>query len=160
MRAVPIGPVATAGELHDSLAQLGADLLMQTLDSILDGTAVFAAGRRGRELCAGAVENRRRARLDRARGSARPAHPRLQPVAVAETCLDGPTALLAGAMAESARGRRPALSSAPWSPPAPGMDVRPARACCNLSVQLAGRQRHPAAEFAHGRAVAGRVLGA
>ena len=41
MRAVPISATATAGELHDSLAQLGADLLMQTLVAILDGTAVF-----------------------------------------------------------------------------------------------------------------------
>ena len=37
-RAVPIGPRETAATLHDRLAQLGADLLVETLPRWLDGT--------------------------------------------------------------------------------------------------------------------------
>ena len=36
--AVDIGPLETAGELHDRLMQLGADLIVPTLDGLKDGT--------------------------------------------------------------------------------------------------------------------------
>lgn len=37
----PIGPDETAGELHDKLAELSAPLLMETIDKIGDGTALY-----------------------------------------------------------------------------------------------------------------------
>lgn len=39
-RAIPIGADETAGALHDRLAALGGDLLVEKLDAILDGTLV------------------------------------------------------------------------------------------------------------------------
>ncbi|NLK27711.1 MAG: methionyl-tRNA formyltransferase [Clostridiales bacterium] len=38
--AIPISPEETGGSLHDKLASLGADLLLEALDKIADGTAV------------------------------------------------------------------------------------------------------------------------
>lgn len=38
-RTCPIGPNETAGELHDHLAELGAEAILETLRSIEDGTA-------------------------------------------------------------------------------------------------------------------------
>jgi len=38
-RRVPIGPEETAGELHDRLSQIGADLLLETVDLIEAGQA-------------------------------------------------------------------------------------------------------------------------
>ncbi|HUV64466.1 MAG TPA: methionyl-tRNA formyltransferase [Sedimentisphaerales bacterium] len=38
-----IGPDETAGQLHDRLAELGAPLLLKTIDQIAAGTAVYAA---------------------------------------------------------------------------------------------------------------------
>ncbi len=37
----PIGPSETAGELHDRLAQLSAPLLLETLDKIANGAAIY-----------------------------------------------------------------------------------------------------------------------
>jgi len=37
-RAIPIGPDDTAGSLHDKLALLGADVIVETLDGIASGT--------------------------------------------------------------------------------------------------------------------------
>lgn len=40
MRAVPIGPQSTSATLHDELARLGAEALLEVIDSIARGTAV------------------------------------------------------------------------------------------------------------------------
>ena len=37
-RSTPIGPTETAGELHDRLARLGAELAAETLPAVLDGS--------------------------------------------------------------------------------------------------------------------------
>ncbi len=39
-RAMPIGPNETTGEVHDRMMEMGADVVLETLKSILDGTAV------------------------------------------------------------------------------------------------------------------------
>ncbi len=39
---IDIGPSETAGQLHDRLAQIAAPLLLQTIDQIASGTAVYA----------------------------------------------------------------------------------------------------------------------
>ncbi len=39
--ATDIGPEETAGQLHDRLAQIAAPLLLQTIDQIANGTAVY-----------------------------------------------------------------------------------------------------------------------
>ena len=49
---VAIGPDMTAGELHDRLAQLGADLMARALAALERGALrVHAAARGGRHLC-------------------------------------------------------------------------------------------------------------
>ena len=49
---VPIGADMTAGELHDALARLGADLMARALGALERGTlAVHAAAGRRRDLC-------------------------------------------------------------------------------------------------------------
>jgi len=37
-KAVPIGPDLTAGELHDTLSVVGAELLLQSIEGVVDGT--------------------------------------------------------------------------------------------------------------------------
>jgi methionyl-tRNA formyltransferase len=161
MRAVPLLPTETAGELSDRLAVLGADLLMQTLDAILEGTATFTP-----QAADGATYAPKLAKADALLDWHEPAamlDRRIRaynPWPVAETRLDGQQ--LRCWLAQPAPGgdsaTRPGTVIAAGTQ---GMDVQTGAGTLRLlSVQLAGRQRLPAQVFANGHAVVGKVLGA
>lgn len=161
MRAVPVSATATAGELHDSLAQLGADLLMQTLVAILDGTAVFTP-----QATAGVSYAPKLSKADAVLDWHEPAimlDRRIRaynPWPVAETRLDGEQlrCWLARPLPDAGSGQRAGTIIAAGSE---GMDVQAGAGVLRLlTVQLAGGQRQAAAAFAHGHAIAGKVLGA
>jgi methionyl-tRNA formyltransferase len=160
MSRTPIGALETAGELHDRLARLGASLLRDWLDPLLAGTA-RAAPQPAAGACYAPKLSKAAALLDW-REPAELLARRIRaynPWPVAETRLDGaqlrcwlaqPVAQEAGATA----GQVVAVGDA-------GIDVQTGRGVLRLlTVQLAGRQRQPAAAFARGHALAGKVLGA
>ena len=82
------------------------------------------------------------------------------PWPVAETRLDGEQlrCWLARPLPDAGSGQRAGTIIAAGSE---GMDVQTGAGVLRLlTVQLAGRQRQAAAAFAHGHAIAGKVLGA
>ena len=160
-RALPIGPADTAGELHDRLALLGAELLMHTLDAILDGSATFTP-----QPAKGATYAPKLSKADAPINWAEPAvtlDRRIRaynPWPVAETRLDGQQlrCWLARPLPGGDSGKSPGAVIAAGTE---GMDVQTGAGVLRLlSVQLAGRQSLPAAVFANGYAAVGKVLGA
>jgi methionyl-tRNA formyltransferase len=161
MKAVRIGAEETAGDLHDRLAVAGAGLLDEFLEAMLAG-AIRAWPQPGE----GARQARRltksdavlhwteaAARLDRQIRA-------YNPWPVAETTLDGAQlrCWLARPLPAAGHGVEPGTVIASG---AAGLDVQTGDGVLRLtSVQLAGRQRLPAGEFAHGHALPGKVLGA
>jgi len=157
-----IAPADTADSLHDRLAALGAELLGSVVDGILDGTATAAAQDDSVASYAGRI-SKADAVID---WSAPATHIDRQIRAyhswpVAETLLDGErmrcwAALpMAGASADkqAAPGRIVAVGAA-------GIDVQTGEGIVRLTeIQMPGRQRMPAAQFAHGHAVIGKTLG-
>jgi methionyl-tRNA formyltransferase len=161
-RAVTIGARETAGELHDRLAALGAELLASELAGLLDGSAVFVP-----QPTVGVTYapkfGKSDARLDWHEPAAALAR-RIRaynPWPVAETRLDGrqlrcwdATVLPADAHAAAEPGR--VLAAGPA-----GIDVQTGAGILRLlAVQLAGRQRLDAGTFANGQQLPGKVLGA
>jgi len=158
-----IGAHETSGELHDRLAELGADLLARCLDPILDGAltpspqnedeATYAA----RISKADALIDWSRSALDLDR-QVRAYHP----WPVAETVLDG----------ERMRCWRSVVSEEFTSTDLPertgrveavtndGIDVRTGRGILRIvELQMPGRRRVPACDFARGYDIVGKVLG-
>ena len=159
-RSVPISPANTAGELHNRLAQLGAELLMQTLGSILDGTAVFTP-----QPAQGASYAPKLSKADALIDWTEPAAAldrrirAYNPWPVAETRLDGQQlrCWLARPLTADGGGQAPGTVIAAS---AEGMDVQTGAGVLRLiSVQLTGRQRQAASVFANGHAALGKVLG-
>jgi methionyl-tRNA formyltransferase len=163
VRAVAVGPADTAGQLHDRLAVLGAELLMAELDSILDGSAFFMP-----QPADGVTYAPKLSKSDALIDWGEPAaviERRIRaynPWPVAETRVDGAqlrcwqAQLIAGAGAS--REARPGEVVAAG---AEGIDVQAGRGQLRLtSVQLAGRQRLAAGVFANGYPLTGKVLGA
>jgi methionyl-tRNA formyltransferase len=160
MRAIPIGPGETAGELHDRLAPLGAELLMAHLESVLDGSAAFTP-----QPAAGVTYAPKIAKADGVidwTADAATLERRVRaynPWPVAETTLDGAQLRCWHARALPARAGEAAPGTV-LAAAAGGIDVQAGSGVLRLTaVQLAGRQRLPAGEFARGRALAGKVLG-
>jgi methionyl-tRNA formyltransferase len=159
-RTLAIGPRESAGELHDRLAALGAELLAQTLDPILSGTAIFtpqpAAG-----VSYAAKLSKADAVIDWAE-SAVAIDRRIRaynPWPVAETRLAGEQlrcwqALpLSGAAGGAAPGT--IVATGPQ-----GIDVQTGVGVLRLeTVQRAGGRPLAAGDFARGREVVGKVLG-
>lgn len=161
MRAIDIGPADTAGDLHDRLALLGAELLMTQLASILDGSARFVA-----QPAAGATHAGKISKADAVidwRESAVVLDRRIRaynPWPVAETRLDG-AQLRCWLARPLAGGERAAPPGTVLAAGPEGIDVQTGDGLLRLlSVQLAGRQRIAAGQFANGVALGGRVLGA
>lgn len=161
MRAIDIGPADTAGDLHDRLALLGAELLMTQLTSILDGSARFVA-----QPAAGATHAGKISKADAVidwRESAVVLDRRIRaynPWPVAETRLDG-AQLRCWLARPLAGGERAAPPGTVLAAGPEGIDVQTGDGLLRLlSVQLAGRQRIAAGQFANGVALGGRVLGA
>ncbi|GMW06445.1 MAG: methionyl-tRNA formyltransferase [Nevskiales bacterium] len=159
-RTVVIGPAETAGELHDRLALLGADLLLDEIEGVLDGTAAFAPQGTQDVTYAGKL-SKEEARLDWSE-PALTLERRVRaynPWPVAETRLDGLQlrCWMARALAGGASGQRPGTVVASGTE---GVDVQTGNGLLRLtSLQLAGRQRLDAGVFANGYALAGKVLG-
>jgi len=163
MRELAIGPAETAATLHDRLAALGADLLREVVDRVLDGTAVAApqdeaaasyAARIDKadaviDWTAPAIEIDRRVRAYR-------------PWPVAETLLDGerlrcwaatPVPDMGDGEATTVPGHIVAVGPA-------GIDVQTGAGVLRLTeIQMPGRQRTDAAAFARGHQVAGKTVG-
>jgi methionyl-tRNA formyltransferase len=162
---VPIDADTTGGSLHDELAQRGAGLLRQHLDALLAGTLSAAAQPETGVSWAPKLA-KSDARLDW-REPAEQLGRRVrayQPWPIAETTLDGRQLRIHAAQVLPAAGMAPAALTHPGTvldAAASGIDVQAGAGVLRLtSVQLAGRQRLAAAEFARGQALAGKVLGA
>ena len=158
-RAVPIGMRETAASLHDRLAELGADALLEALDQIAQGTATpraqpadgvtYAAKIRKEE--APIDWSRSAAELDRQIRA-------FDPWPIAQTQWNGQQLRVWQAV--------PADSAAPGSPgnvlatSAEGIDVGTGEGVLRLTrVQLAGRKAVSAAEFLRAHRLDGAVLG-
>ncbi|MFQ5634908.1 MAG: methionyl-tRNA formyltransferase, partial [Gammaproteobacteria bacterium] len=166
-RELAIAPTETAESLHDRLAPVGAELLREVLDDILDGTVTAAAqdesracyaGRIGKadapiDWAAAAVEIDRKIRAYRS-------------WPVAETLLDGQrmrcwAATVVGADTEAQID--PDCAGAPGrvvGAGAGGIDVRTGDGVLRLTeIQMPGRRRMGAAQLANARPLAGKTLG-
>ncbi len=147
--ATPIGADETAGELGARLAQLGAGVLLRTLDQLDTITPTpqdHARGDRG----AADQEGGRLAPPGRARARARQSRARLQSVARrgADDTGGAPADLARGGGAASEAPSRPARSSrpAPAQPPS-----RPAStSSCRILVQPESRKTMPWEDFLRG----------
>ncbi len=159
-----IGPTETAGELQDRLAELGADLLLRCLDPILEGTLASRS-----QNDADATTAARISKADALIDWSQPAADidrkvrAYNPWPVAETILDG----------ERLRCWRSIICADDGSPSDPstgigrieavhndGIDVRTGRGILRLvELQMPGRRRMNAGDFARGSDVIGKVLG-
>jgi methionyl-tRNA formyltransferase len=161
-RELAIAPDDTADTLHDRLAAQGAALLGEVVDDILDGRleAVIqdnaSATYAGRISKADAVIdwNCSTAEIDRKVRAYR-SWP------VAETLLDGQRMRCWAAVPETI-GVEPAVAGpgAVIAADADGIVVATGDGALRLTeIQMPGRQRLPAAQFAHGYPVRGKMLG-
>ena len=167
MRELDIAATDTAAVLHDRLAGLGAELLGEVVDGILAGTATAiaqdnsAASYAGRiskadaviDWSVAAVEIDRRVRAYRS-------------WPVAETLLDGERMRCWAAVSAQVSATAEASKDAGVSPGrilganATGIEVQTGNGIlCLTEIQMPGRQRMPAAQFAHGHPIVGKTLG-
>ena len=157
-REQPIGTSMTAGELHDALAELGAALLVDTLQSIAAGRAVM------REQHASAASHAPKITRSAARISWQ------EPAALIERCVrafnpvPGAETLWRGEplkiwRAEVRSDRAAALPGQVLTADAGGIEI----ACgtgtlAALTLQLPGRRRIAAADFVHAHTIVGERL--
>ena len=146
----PLSPDETFGELHDRLAQMGAGLLLTTIEQVISGaarrqkqdaSAVTFAPRLTRETGKIAWNDRVADIVNLIRG--------LSPSPAAYTALDGQTLKIF-----AAQGRPGAVCETPGSvgaPTAEGLPVAAADGYVLLKdVQLAGKKRMPTGDFLRG----------
>ncbi len=156
----PIGVSETAGELHDRLAELGAELLSEHLDALLNNEiqaqeqaedGITYAGRIAKadaqidwSQSAAAIDRQVRA---------------YNPWPVAETRWQGSRLRVWSTRPDEKTGSQD-LPGSVLAVASQGLRVATGDGCLWLTeVQLAGRQRLPAEEFARGHAVVGERLG-
>ncbi|MCC7257832.1 MAG: methionyl-tRNA formyltransferase [Gammaproteobacteria bacterium] len=161
VRELPIGPRDTAGALHDRLAVLGAGLLAAELDAILEGRVTFVP-----QPAAGACHAPKLDKADAVVDWSLPAAVidrrirAFDPWPVAETRFGGRQLRLWQALPLPAAGDTAAVPGTVVAAGASGMDVQTGAGLLRLvTVQLAGRQRVAAGEFANGHRALGEVLG-
>jgi methionyl-tRNA formyltransferase len=162
MRRLVIGPDESAAALEARLAVLGADALLELLPGILAGTAVATPQPASGATYAGRIR-KEAGRLDWQQPAAQLARQvrAYDPWPVAETLLDGERLRCWAAVA------LPATDTAAAAPPGrvlaagpAGIDVQTGAGVLRLTaVQLPGRQRVAAADFARGHAIVGKQLG-
>ena len=158
---VSIGPHETAGELQDRLAIVGADVLLASLDAVLDGTLTPRPQPEAGVTYAGRI-SKADARIDWHR-SARDIDRQIRaynPWPVAESMLDGLRLRCWSGLPlpDGGTGAGPGevLAAGP-----DGVDVQTGDGILRLtSVQLPGRQRVAASAFANGYSVLGKRLDA
>lgn len=161
-RAVSIGAEETAGELHERLARLGADLLVGMLDRLLDGTAVFTV-----QASSGVSHAPKISKTDAVLDWKEPAvalERRIRafnPWPVAETRLDGRQLRCWRARAFARVPASAAVAGEVLGTVGAGIDVQTGDGVLRLTqVQLAGRASLDAGVFANGYPLIGKVLGA
>jgi methionyl-tRNA formyltransferase len=158
---LPIGDGENAGQLHDRLANAGAELLLDTLDSILDGSAATTVQAEAEAVYAGRI-NKSDGDIDWAL-SAVEIDRRIRaynPWPVADTSLDGiRMRCWAGeiiAVTTTAAGECGEVIAVQDS----GIDVRAGHGVLRLTrIQMPGKRQMSAAEFANGYPVLAKVLG-
>ena len=157
-----IGADETAGELEARLATLGADTLGNLVEKLLAGQLKPVPQPAAGVTCAGRI-SKREARIDwheSAVGIARRVRA-WNPWPVAETLLDGQQ--LRCFASEPLGAETPAAGHVPGqilACDALGLEVQTGVGRLRLrTVQLPGRQRVAAADFARGRALVGKILG-
>lgn len=157
-RAVPIGEDDTAGTMHDRLAPVGAEAMLDALARIEAGTAVETAQDHARASHApmlkkedGAVDWSlpSRAVANRVRG--------MDPWPGAYATLDGERVRLFGARVAGGRGEPGEVLDAGGA----GLRVACGEGACSFGeIQAPGRKRMPVAAFVAGHPIApGTVLG-
>ncbi len=164
MCRTPIGANETAGELEARLAVLGATALGEHLDALLAGTLRAVPQPAEGVTYAGRI-HKNDARIDWREAAAAIARRvrAWQPWPVAETRLDGVqlrchAATVVGEAAAPGDGVHPGqvIAAGP-----DGIDVATGHGVLRLTrVQVPGRNAVAAADFARGRTLAGKVLGA
>ena len=158
-----IGVHESAGELHDRLAELGADLLVRCLDPILDGT-LTPVPQRETDVTYAARISKTDACIDWSR-SAVDIDRQIRaynPWPVAETLLDGERMRCWRSVTldeevpldmSYSTGRVEAVMEE-------GIDVRTGQGILRLiEVQMPGRRRMHAQDFARGHGIVGKILG-
>lgn len=158
---VGIGAEETAGELHERLSRVGAELLLGMLDRLLDGSAVFTA-QGGSGVSHAAKISKADAVLDW-KEPAVVLERRIRafnPWPVAETRLDG-RQLRCWRARTSAGPASPGVAGEVLAATSAGIDVQTGDGVLRLTqVQLAGRSSLDAGVFANGYSLVGKVLGA
>ena len=158
-----IGAHETAGELHDRLAELGADLLNRCLDSILDGSLSPVPQRETGATYAARI-SQADARIDWTRPAGEIDRPirAYNPWPVAETLLNGQRmrcwrALVPGPESPAGQSGPPGRVAAVTGE---GIDVCTGRGILRLvEIQMPGRRRMLARHYARGHDIVGKMLG-
>lgn len=150
-RATPIGPLETAGELHDRLAVLGREAMLATLERLCAGTLVREP-QDDALTCYAPLLSKEQGRIDWSRPAAELHNlvRGLDPWPGAYTTLDGELLKLAQTHPSADPGD---------APPGTVLGVTPdgLRIACGAgqltigALQLPGRKRLPAADFLRGR---------
>jgi len=158
-RTTGIGPLETAGELHDRLAVLGGEVLAEHLDAILDGQLVAEPQGEAGVTYAGRID-KSDALIDWNQAAITIQRQVLayHPWPVAETLLDGERLRIWRARAEASDVDEPA--GRVIGAGERGVCVATGDGSLWLTeVQMPGRRRMPAADFARGSSLVGKQLG-
>jgi len=168
-RAVPVDAADSAGTVHDKLAALGADLIVEALDAAADGHAVETPQPAAGITYANKID-KSEALIDwrgDAAGILRQVHA-FNPWPVAETRWDGTQLRVWDAELVDEGGGHPSAGAAEQAHASPGSVVAASSAgvdvACGrgvlrlLRLQLAGRKPLAAAEFIKAQRLAGAVF--
>jgi methionyl-tRNA formyltransferase len=157
----PIMENECAAELHDRLAEAGVDLLMKTLNGILDGSSVPRAQDAAVATYAGRI-NKNDAQIDWS-DSAVEIDRQVRAYnswPVAETTLDGARMRCWRARPAPASDRNEAPGTV-VDTRGESVDVQTGDGLIRVTeLQMSGGQRMPAADFIRGREILGKTLGA
>jgi len=158
-----IGARETAGELHDRLAELGADLLIRSVDPILNGVLAAIPQNEAAATYAGRI-SKAEALIDWSQ-SASEIDQQIRaynPWPVAETLLDGERMRCwrAVTIADSVSSGLPGDTGRVAAVTEDGLDVHTGHGMLRIvELQMPGRRRMTAAAFARGTDIVGKVLG-